>query len=330
MEKMDRRRMVGVVMLHSPPIDKIGALVLLERRTSGEIPVYRFWETNRCTRAQLGSWRAQGIEPIDLGNEKYHQAGMPSAAAYTAKRHGMTVSAGEKALLDILAKNNESGWLKGRPFSTAWILRELYELGYDPQQVVRRVAHVVSCFVRVEDGERVPARDGATMEKIFWCELRRMRNSQFAPMTIPRYLRDMWYLGYQPDKIREMTKWWTHGWNEAKNAHKQAQAAFPRMRRVEFRASTRRCALVHTDDKFVVRVAAQAYDILVVRKSAGQVGILAQKVSLLRLYGWLKAQEPTIWHQAVGAISNGGWMYPRVMGTKLTDEQLIAAVQNNT
>ncbi len=327
MEKVSYR---SIVLSECPPIDKVAAKVLTERALGVSLPIVQFWGHPVCPQEQLRKWESEDIFPIDLGEEKYHSAGCKSATEAVASFFYINLSWAESRLLDIIAKNNRSGYLKGLPYPIAWIMRELYKLpGYDHREVLDHAGKVISAWLdgkelSVKRTER-PETDPVLERLIEKTDPHR----QFAPFTVSRYIRDLWLAGQSPKFIAESAQYWIDGYDKAKRAIEEGKHNFASMNKVKFMAGELNGWAIETNDPFVVKAGSYASGVLIAKNGAGQAVIQTNRMNVTALARELKACEDGKWHHQdqQGIIMNGGFMYSHLEPTDLSLEQLVALVQ---
>lgn len=339
-----RRQWKGVVILNKPPIDKIAAAALVETTLGeeGEVATVYFWNHPACPDEQLAAWRAEGILPIDLGQEKYHHQGVGSATEYVARV--LNINLGERPevrrLIKLINENNRTGKLKGSHMSIAWLVRELYEIAdygypeYTQEEVVARAKHVVHAFLvadKTAGGQTMPGKEEIQKLRAEFPELcGQTQICNFAPFTVGRYLRDLWRSGqYTSSQITIWVRWWLNAWDRVRRIMDAAEAEARTVSRYEFRAGGLRGRTINSDDKFVVRGASRLCDVLITRNSTGHVAILTRGLDVAELAGELEKREPELWHhgESAGQLVNGGLIYSGQPPTKLTLDELVKLVQ---
>ncbi len=323
----------GVVMLNKPPIDKIAAMAVLERAQGSEVEVTALWDENSCPEEQMRKWESEGILPIDLGDDKYH-VGINEVGSATefVLRHivGCETSA-EGVLVEMLDKNNKTGYLKGPFMAIAWILRELYELDEcDQREVIKLAAHVVRVFLEAEDGVGIDKnRDDAGLSK-FEDLLEKTAKCNFSPLTPASYLKDLWRLGYAEEEIRERVIWWIDGWKKVKAKMAEADEEIEKLdlSKVENIAGMT-VFFLETNNKFLSKLVAKKVDVLVVKNPTGHAAILAYRFDQTGLADELLRHEPGRWYyqETTGMLINGGVIYKGVQPTSLGAVDFIALLK---
>lgn len=317
-----------------PPIDKVGAFVLVERRQRAPIVNIAFWGNPVCSVRQLDGWRANGILPIDLGEEKYNRPknNVGSATEFIAKNFFLDLSPAEQRFVFLLNEHNRTGKLKQYYMSAAWLMRELYELEEDHAEIIFRMAHVIEMHLEEEEKERIAERTDEKMREVFPSYLEEVKKCGFAPFTPGRYLRDMWRLGIESDDIREKVEWWIQRWHRVQAALERAEET---LRSMDWRGkeycvgNAFKLRFLETDDKFLVKKASRSCDVLLTQGSSGYVAILAYGCDVRALGAELAKREPDRWHTAEtqGFVLNGGRMYTEGDLTELSRHELLQIIR---
>lgn len=328
----------GVIMLNKPPIDKVGALWLLQRRAGHNLPIRAFWSNKFCSEEQMLRWDLDGILTIDVGDEKYHQTTAGSATEFVGSLVGVN-TVGERELVDLFNKNNKTGNLRGMHMSVAWTMRELYELpGFDQVNIINCVVDVVDAFVRVLDGER--ARDASVpMPDNLAALAAELQKCNFAPMTPGRYLRDLWTLGAAPAEIQQKVQYWIDGWNQIRAEVERGRRAYADLDKepITFKVGSFTAIKLLTGDRFLVKAVGHDRGIhirIVQNPDTGLVVIMSQGAKLGALGSLLKRVEPGLWYHQMGgnnnqSLINGGPQYTETPPTNHTLDELCELVRQN-
>lgn len=323
---MAERKWTGVVMLHNPLMDKVAALALVER-TQGDasLPIVAFWSNPECPDEQLKAWRSGGIFPIDLGQEKYHKAGVGSATEFVARALGIEGEPVVRELVRLANENNRTGNLKAQKFlAPAWLIREMYDADYDQREVVERTSHVVKMFMAAWGSKPVTDSDAEvkSLREEFGGALLDTVNLQFAPLTLSRYLRDMWRMGVPPEEIRSRMEWWLDASDTIAFATEEAEDTVGNIERHPFSANGWRGLAIMTVNRLVTKAISRTCDILVTEHpERGHVAILAKEADLKSLAAVLGRLEPGLWHLTQGALVNGGLVYVKQRATAYHGER---------
>ncbi|GEM_PF-3546172 len=325
----DVSRWVAVIVPDKPPIDKIGAVALVERRRAEPIENVRFDPIPDCTIAQLAHWREENILPIDIGPEKYNRSEQfGSAAEAVVTQLYLRLNVAEQRFVFLLNKNNATGHLKQPHMAIPLVLRELYELPqYDDAEVFARAVHVVEVYLSEQELEEFERKD-ATMagEERLAALLEQVKKCSMAPFTPAAYARGMWRLGYAVEDICEKAGWWIAGWKRIKEEQGRMEEY---ARNIKWQTGVNQflgrngliVRILETDrDQLVKLVARSIGDVLVVRKTTGHSAVLTNGADLRELAQHLCAQEPGQWYYALnqGMLLNGGRNYSKTTPTSFS------------
>ena len=304
----------GVVMLYHPPIDKICAKVVLERHLGHLLPVAEYYGNPVCSIQQMLEWEEQGLFPIDIGDEKYNRGLADSATEAAMNILKLAPSPAEQKLIEILSRNNKTGYLKSFHFSVSWFIRELYELdGYDQTEIIERAGRVVHAFLAVEDMNMEAESVNENLTDLAdIAVITQICNN--APFTVGRFLRDLERLGHPVGEIRKECEWWFGGFSDIEIALEGARDEYNVLPKTRFPVGNFRATFVTTNSYFVSKVATrdQETDILLVRRSTGHMAFLSRGLDISNLAREIKALEPDDrWyhHQGPGQLINGGKVY---------------------
>lgn len=320
----------GARMLHFPPIDKIAARTILERHLGHQVPIVGFEDRSVIPDEEWNAWRRDGIVPIDLGTWKYHgHAG--SATEFTARQFNLHPSSGEAILIKLLAENNKSGALKKGFGSIAWLLRDLYELGYDPHAVITQVSGVIETWLSVYD-EHIESRDAEQA----WAVLPRFKEfkqGRDKPFTIGNYLENLWRLQASQDYAESELDWWLTAYQAVRDAQEAGVRLLRTASRLhEFTAGDISSAALVTDNKFVTRAATKQYPCVIVMHPDGHAAVMARGHDLGTLSNRLAVLEPRLWKAQRGEsamLVNGGLIYKGVPPTKLELMELVELLKEH-
>ena len=134
------------------------------------------------------------------------------------------------------------GYLRRQPYAVTWIMRQAYRLGHDPsevgftftdEEVVRRGIHVIAVYL---DVNRHPKNiDLGIRKQVMRTPAMQLlpagapnnpnkgpRNHQ-GPMTVSRYIRDMFVLGTPEDEMVQRAKWFVRVHDRAKERQTMAR-----------------------------------------------------------------------------------------------------------
>ena len=335
-----REKAGGVVLVREPQFDKIAAKVALERFLGYPLPVVSFWPLNEePDDATFQQWIDSNIVPIDLGRDKYHGRGTGSALESIMVDYEIPRDSALQELLEMVNKNNLTGYLKGFYGSITWTLRELYKLGKNPQEVIDAVSEVIDAFL---DAAEKPAQPGevAILERLVGGLVGKdFLKSNFSPFTIPRYMRDMWRLGVPVEEIIRRAQYFADGWQNAQRMRKQAQDELLNSHGhgfevfLNFELGPGRGGLVKTDSPYISRELVKKFLLVAIKNSEGNVRIQTTGGKHLRLGALcreLEKLEPGRWFHdpRLPACFNGSRQY-LVPPTGLAYDQLVELVQRH-
>lgn len=317
-------KFVGVVMLHKAPIDKIMAKALYGRAAGRILPIAEFYASSTCSREQMERWIiSKKLIPIDIGDDKYHseklefKAGSATELAAILTKADTDGPVGE--LVRLANENNRTGKLKRQYLSIAWVVREFYELpDYDQREIIARTEEVVHAFLRgLEQDNFLRSDAGMRTELPDLAEKTAKCNG--GPFTVGRYFRDLWRSEMEISIIREKILWWISAFDSVRRATEKAETEFRRMNRVPDEFSVRAGKFVlkgfflRTADKCLARIAAKAYDVLVVENgTTGHLSVMTPQFGLSNLAGELirrEGREIWFYEERQGMLLNGGLIY---------------------
>ena len=345
---MTEKPYTGVILPASPPIDKAGALAVLELAldTRFDPSQIGFWSERKVPLPTLKGWETEGIYPIDLGTEKYHDARVDgakvgSATDYVARTFGAMGREDVKEAVRLFNHNNQNGDLKDGQYAIAWIMREAYELpDADHADIVRRAADVVHTHLKAQ-GPRTRESDEelfATLGEL----AEATKNGKASPFRAGSYLRDLYHTGEPIDKIKSRVEWWIKTEEQIRKLQREA--------RKEYLANTWREFLVRGFQGVVIDrnrwVAKEAMKyhrregrkdprkirhIFISVSETGHVTIVTNELDVSKLAGELQRCEPGQWYHAYqqGTIMNAGPQYHAVAPTKIAIDELISLMKDD-
>ncbi len=320
------------VLPYKPPIDKIYALQILQAKNLVPIEGVAYWTSNDCPPEQFSEWTNSSCYPIDIGDRKYHLAGVRSASEFVVKEFGIELSAGSQKLLDLINENNKSGKLKNYKFAVAHMLRELYELTDDEDfhiEVIMRAADVIQMCIAAEDGKIVQSEEGfsESMQDL----IEHFAGCNNSPLTLGRYVRDLWLAGFEPTAIREKVSFWTERWAEVQARLAEGRETLAKLSPVEDQVAGTKVVVLKTDNRFLSKAAIKSgrWGIRIIVQGSGHTVISTNGYDLGKLHGVLQKIEPGKWYyQAkMGAMINGGPQYVGTEPTAIGWKQLIGLMK---
>ena len=328
----------GVIMLHEPQFEKIAARSIVQRFLGYALPVVILWQRNDEPSEEIfRQWLEGNLIPIDIGQNKYHTRGTRSALESIIEDYEIPLEPALKQLLEIVNKNNLTGYLKGFHGSIVWTLRELYKLGCNQREVIGAVNDVVEAFLDAFDKPALPGEEAVLTGLVSGLIGKDFLKSNFAPFTIPRYMRDLWRLGVPVEEIVRRAKYFAEGWQSAQSMRARTQEQLLSGENYEvfynFEFPTgQRGGLIKTDSPYLSRELVQQFDVAIIKNSHGNVRVQTrggpQKVYLAALARELEKQEPGRWFHdpRLPACFNGTRQY-QVRPTSLNAEQFVEMIR---
>lgn len=208
-----------VVVPARSPIDKLVAYKRVEldfgERYRLEV---QFCDVNMPSPEHYEKWESlcsPGVKPylIDVGNKKYHKSA-GSAAEVEKMASDTTTGRAYNQLVELVNKNNQTGFLKNARHSVAKILRDAYHVmnsGEVSQEVVfDHGMDVVNAWFL--NGSKRKLEDLFTDPQ--FSALRDLWNGfkvsekEVLPFTLPMYFRQLFMSGRSSAEIMEKVGWW--------------------------------------------------------------------------------------------------------------------------
>lgn len=300
------------ILPNRPTLDRIGAYYLVEKVEGRPLKIEFVNQTVLLSDDELSAWSDRGVFPIGVGyGETYrdrkidgHSFGSETAMMlYELRSEGMIRQ--NDYVLDHFAKmmdqDNSNGYLRRQPYSGCWIVQQAYRVAPDlGQETVHRGAHLVSMYL---EALRAGGLSHNMPEHIKNSSAMQLlpkgpaRNHQ-GPMTISRYIRDMYVRGAGEDEILERVGWFVCIHDHAKmfqaSADKIAETArfatFPLIGYPKVGTWT------DSDDPYLLAALARRRDLVVMRSSKGNIIMMSRTYDLSRVAHELIQKEPGLWH----------------------------------
>lgn len=329
----------GAIVPFKSPIDKAAAYAVMSMHC-GEEPVWlHVCKTTNFSKEQIAEWDKKGICCIDLGQRKYHYANEGSATEWLVRHYSLPRTTGVQKLIEVINKNNQTGYLKSFRNAVPHIMRELYELEPNDAdwwsvKVFSEAAKVVVAFVRVQNGEsgREPSVAPADVTKLV---------NDFGdvdkPLTLGQYAWHLWILGEPLETIQEKLEFWQKGIKRLADARQRAKAevaqAIEKGNLPTFRLKVGKdkflpgVLLVNRDHFFTKGVLhARKFAVRVIVDENGHAAISTNNFDCSALAKALELREPGKWHhnEQMGSLINGGPMY---VGNPVTQIPALALIQ---
>ncbi len=336
METSTETRIKGIATVRPLLPDEISAIVAIERHLGNPLNEIKFVE--QADELDTDALMDEGFFPIEIGKFRYNlvknsrnntaSSALESSLIMIGCEDIENQSPGEQVLVSIFARRNEDGYMNKFRMSLPRILGNLYDLGYDEMELIKRFKDVVRVFLINKDNRAnliPPERDDRSMaEEIL--DLVERTKKDFSPFTIGCYLRCLWRLGQPVEQIREKVGFWLSAWDKWQEAYSDAEKnEWPKIEKVNFSAGNYTGTSIQTDNRFISKVGSQTVDIFINRRLDGHAAIMTRKLRMTNLNRELEKIEPGKWyyHKPTGHLINGGASKP----SSLSSAQLIELVQ---
>lgn len=304
----------GIATLRPLLPDEISAIVALERHQGSPAPEIKFLEHSECSPEQIDQLLEQGFLPIEIGEMSYKAIGASSATEALIKTLGYdpaSLNAGEIKLLELLAQRNRDGYMNQFHMSLPRIFGNLYDLGYDEMDLIERFKDVVRAFLEDKDNQAdgmLPLRNDSLMASELSDLVEATKKCQFAPFTPGRYLRDLWRLEEQADKIREKVSFWINAWDLWQTEYAKAKSEWPKVEKLNFAIGDLTGVAVETNNRFIAKVGAPTVGVFINRRLDGHAAVMTRRLDVSVLAQELEKLEPGRWyyHKPAGHLVNGG------------------------
>ncbi|TSC67289.1 MAG: hypothetical protein G01um101466_748 [Parcubacteria group bacterium Gr01-1014_66] len=308
-----------------PVIDRAIAFYLFEKAIGRPLKIRFVSQNVHLSNDDIERLSGQGIFTIGVGSGlKYTDRGFGSeTSAILHELRSVGKIPGHDPVLDDLARmmdiNNDhhsrrGGYLRRQPYAITWIMRQAYRLGHDADEadfaftdedVVHRGVHVAAVYI---EASRRNERLGLGLrEQIIASPAMQLlpeggpnkgpRNHQ-GPMTVSRYVRDMFLCCVSEDKMLERTGWFVrvHDRAQARQttakemAKSQSFETFPIDDRDEVGT------WVDSDDPYLLEELAKSCPLVVMRRSTGNVIIMSKDFNLSSVADMFLREEPEQWY----------------------------------
>jgi len=341
-----------VMMPYRSMLDRAAAVHVLETAIGKTLNIQFVNQKVSLSDDDLDTLSDKGIFPIGVGvGRTYKDRGFGSETAVIVHElRSVGKIPAQNNVLDsfvvMMNLNNnhkikQGGYLRRQPYSVAWIMRQGYRLGNDPDEVefqftdedvVRRAMHVVAVYLEAsrqcgrpnlglrEKVMRSPAMqllpEGETPNK-------GPRNHQ-GPMTVSRYIRDMFVLGLPEDEILEQAEWFVRVHDRTKErqaaARKRVDAGgFSRFELSEYREVG---TWVDSDDPYLLEELAYNRSLVVMRNSRGNVIIMSTKFDLSGVASVLLSKEQCWYYQGSPQLLTNGTEGVEEVPTRLSRREI--------
>ena len=222
-------------------------------------------------------------------------------------------------LAKMLTRDNKDGYLsKSQLYATPWISRQAYRFGFDPAEVVCRMADVIDVYLeatrqKAEQGGKMSlnVRERAARSKAMALLPEGPARTHCGPLTVSRLIRDMHFLGYSDEsEMCEHVRWFVEIHDRAKERQLAAdeQARTGSFEKFRLSGQTKVGVWVDSDDPYLMSSLAAMHDLVAMRSSRGNVIVMSKSFDLSGVARELIQREPKRWHYTGGLrniLSNG-------------------------
>jgi len=327
----------GAIVPFKSPIDKAAAYAVMSMSCADEPVWLHVCKTTNFPDEKIDEWEKKGVCCIDLGHRKYHNVTEGSATEWLVERYNLQRTAGIMKLVEVINKNNKTGYLKSFRNAVPLIMRELYELEPNDADwwsvhVLAEAAKVVAAFVRFQNGEMVRqhAHLPAPIDQLV---------AQFGdadrPLTLGQYVNNLWALGETPDAILEKLEFWQTGMKRLADAKRAAKERLASAKLntfgVKFGEKVLPGVLLERCGHFFNRevLHTRRFAIRIIVEDDGHAAISTNALDCGALHKYLERREPGRWHHNVqmGSLINGGPQYIETPPTQIPARVLVQFVQ---
>ncbi|MDP3769860.1 MAG: hypothetical protein Q8R40_02905 [bacterium] len=321
-------------------IDRIAAREILERVVGRPLTTRFMNQEIMLSDADLKALADAGTFSIGVGKSRTYRDreingrkfGSETAIMIYELRQSNLIPATDPVLDEfakMMDRNNKDGYLVHQPNSVNWDIRQGYRLSVDPteigftfdhEEVVRRAGRVIRAFINAS--EMAGKRDKETLERAknaLALKLLPEGNARIhcGPMTVSRYIRDMFVLGFTEHEMLDNARWFVDIHNRAKARQqlaKQLVDAQEREGAIKFDTfplglHDERGTQVDSDDPYLTEELVGRRHLVAIQSSKGNVIIMSKKTFDLSGVGKaLSDAEPGKWMYLPGSqniVANG-------------------------
>lgn len=334
-------------------LDPITALYVLERVIGRTLKIEFANPGMDMSDETLQKLSAKGVFTIGIGKNRTHKDREVQGKLFGSEAALMIHELRSIGLLsqdnildtftEMLDRDNTNGHLKRQPYSGYWIVQQAYRLGRHGQEeiitdeeIVRHGMHLVSVYVQASKSKVRPSlalrkhiMNSPAMQ--FLPEQGAARTHQ-GPLTVSRYIRDMYICKIDEQDIVERTKWFVavHDW-----AKKQQQMADHTAESQGFRTFSvgkykDAGVWVESDSPYLLSAVARRHDLVVMRSSRGNIIIMSKMFNLAMVAEILQHAEPDgRWHYApdpLNVLANGTESHDEIESTNFSREEVELVV----
>lgn len=274
---------------------------------------------------------------IDCGPNDYKVRNCASALEVVSKDFWMaTQSRAETKLLDVLDRNNKTGFLRKLKFSLAWAIRYARVIDRDPKKVLGKALDIIGVYLLTNPVEIMTNQLGAGSEMLSKIreELREIAGTEeldFHAFTLPWYMAAMEEMESFKTEIRDTMAYWVRYFKALEKAKEEAKAGEGIQSEFDI-PGCGKAKLIVSDNPFIAdaQVSGNAA-MAVVWTAEGNVTILVNHrtgLSLAKLAAVLQEKEPGAWYynQRRKSLHNGSPRRPQ-SPTTIKPAVLVALIK---
>lgn len=213
-----------------------------------------------------------------------------------------------KNFIQMMDRNNNDGYLRRQPYSINWIVIQAYRLGHDSseknfmftdQDVVRLGVHVIKVYLECLSLREfdLSSREQVMQTPAMSLLPKKARGHQ-GPMTVSRYIRDMFMLGESENEIYKRADWFIRVHDRANERQKRADRVAQSQEFSQFiiGSSGNICVWIESDDPYLLWSLAKHYDLVVLRSSNGNIIMASRLYDLSMVANTFMSAEPGLWY----------------------------------
>lgn len=309
-----------------PVVDRATAFYLFEKAVGGSLKMRFVSQNTDLSNDDLQRLSDQGVFTIGVGSGlKYTDRGFGSeTSAILHELRSIGKIPDHDPVLDDIAhmmdmnndhQSRQGGHLRRQPYAVTWIMRQAYRLGHDAsetdfaftdEEVVRRAMHMVAVYVEANRRQERLSLD--LREQIMRTSAMQLLpegrtpdkgpRSHQGPMTVSRYVRDM-FLSYVPeDEMLERTGWFVRVHDRAQVRQAAAKNLIDAGGFDMFELSGHRevGTWVDGDDPYLMEELAKSCPLVVMRRSTGNIIIMSKDFNLSAVADRFLRKEPGQWY----------------------------------
>ena len=312
-----------VLLPRWPTVDHITAYKVFQRLIKRPLKISFMNKYEWATDAAFMSLDFRRVLPIGFRKQDETDEKILSETAMIVSELRQMGALPEDKALDtfaaMLTRDNQDGYLsKTQPYSTGWISKQAYRFGFDPAEVVCRMAYVVDMYLestrqKEEQGGKISLsiRDRATRSSAMALLPEGSARTHCGPLTVSRLIRDMHFLGYSDEsEMCDFVRWFVEIHDRAKvcQARADTQANNEFFEKFLLVGQQQVGVWVESDDPYLMAALVAMYDLVVMCSLRGNVIVMSKSFDLSGVARVLAQHEPKHWHYTGGMrniLSNG-------------------------